>query len=156
MYYTVPPGVQVGHIHLSVSDLERSIRFYAGILGFSITQRIETVACFLSAVGYHHHIGLNTWGTLGSKPAPPGFAGLYHVAFKYPDRKSIAAIVSRLLQLNYPFEGTADHGVSEAVYLRDPDGNGVELYCDRPENQWPRDITGGLAMFTHRLDLPAC
>jgi len=144
---------QVGHVHLKVSDLERSIAFYRDVLGFEVTQRYGAQAAFLSAGGYHHHIGLNTWESAGGRPPPPGATGLYHVAFLYPTRVALAAAASRVVEAGLPLEGAADHGVSQAVYLRDPDGNGVELYRDRPASEWPRDRDGRLAMHTRPLDL---
>lgn len=148
----VPPETRIGHVHLKVSDLARAEAFYAGVLGFQVTQRMPG-AVFLSAGGYHHHIGLNTWESAGAPPAPRRAAGLYHVAILFPDRRSLALAVQRLLEAGHPLEGAADHGVSEAVYLRDPDGNGLELYCDRPREAWPRDARGGVAMYTRALDL---
>lgn len=150
---TVEPNVQIGHVHLKVADLERSIAFYHGVLGFDITQRYGSQAAFLSAGGYHHHIGLNTWESSGGKPPPPGSTGLYHTAILYPTREQLAAAVRRVLEADIQLEGSADHGVSEAVYLRDPDGNGVELYWDKPRDEWPRAADGSLAMFTRRLSL---
>lgn len=145
--------VGVGHVHLKVADLECSIAFYSGVLGFEVTQRWGGEAAFLSAGGYHHHIGLNTWESLGGAPPPPGSTGLYHVAILYPDRKTLADALRRLIEAGVPLDGAADHGVSEALYLRDPDGNGVELYRDRPSEEWPRTPDGGLAMYNRRLDL---
>lgn len=147
------PGVTVGHVHLKVSDLERSIRFYTRALGFQVTQRMGDQAAFLSAGGYHHHIGLNTWESRGGMPPPPGTTGLYHVAFRYPDRRSLAEALKRLREHSVPLQGAADHGVSEALYLKDPDGNGVELYRDREEEDWPRGPQGELQMYTRPLDL---
>ncbi len=147
--------VRVGHIHLKVADLERSIAFYREVLGFELTQRFGHGAAFLSAGGYHHHIGLNIWESRGGPAPSPGTTGLYHVAFLYPDRASLAEALGRLLEAGIALEGAADHGVSEALYLRDPDGNGVELYRDRPEADWPRDAAGNLAMVTEPLDLGA-
>ena len=146
------PQVRVGHIHLKVADLERALGFYRDVLGFAVTQRFGRQAAFLSAGGYHHHIGLNTWESSGGPPPAPGTTGLYHVAFLYPTRAQLAEAVRRVLQAGISLEGAADHGVSEAVYLRDPDGNGVEIYWDKPEAQWPRDAHGQLAMFTRPLD----
>jgi catechol 2,3-dioxygenase len=145
--------VDVGHVHLRVSDLERAVRFYAEVLGFELTQRYGSQAAFLSAGGYHHHVGLNTWESLGGGPPPPGTTGLYHVAFRYPDRPALAEALRRLFAHGVPLDGASDHGVSEALYLRDPDQNGVELYCDRPREQWPRDEAGALRMGTRPLDL---
>lgn len=149
----IDAGVRIGHIHLKVADLERSLGFYHGVLGFEITQRYGADAVFLSAGGYHHHIGLNTWESKGGKPPPRGATGLFHVAVLYPTRALLADALRRLKAAGIPLEGAADHGVSEALYLRDPDGNGVELYWDRPQEQWPRDERGGIAMFTRPLDL---
>lgn len=149
----IDAGVRIGHIHLKVADLERSLGFYHGVLGFEITQRYGADAVFLSAGGYHHHIGLNTWESKGGKPPPRGATGLFHVAVLYPTRALLADALRRLKAAGIPLEGAADHGVSEALYLRDPDGNGVELYWDRPQEQWPRDDRGGIAMFTRPLDL---
>jgi catechol 2,3-dioxygenase len=151
----IDPGVVVGHVHLKVSDLERAIRFYSDVLGFELMQRVGTQAAFLSAGGYHHHVGLNTWESRGGRPPPRGSTGLYHVAFRYPDRAALAQAYRRLLQHSVPLDGASDHGVSEALYLRDPDDNGIELYWDRPRTEWPRDPAGGLSMVTRRLDLDA-
>ena len=151
----INPNVRIGHVHLKVADLERSLAFYRDVLGFEVTQRIGSQAAFLSAGGYHHHIGLNTWESAGGKPPPPGTTGLYHVAILYPTRAELAVALRRLLEAKVPLEGASDHGVSEAIYLRDPDNNGVELYWDKPREQWPRSADGGLAMFTHPLDLEA-
>jgi catechol 2,3-dioxygenase len=145
--------VQMGHVHLKVADLERALAFYNGVLGFDITQRFGRSAAFLSAGGYHHHIGLNTWESQGGRPPGPGTTGLYHLAIVYPTRAALADALRRLIATGVPLDGAADHGVSEALYLRDPDGNGVELYWDRPKDAWPRDPRGELAMFTHPLDL---
>lgn len=147
--------VRIGHVHLKVADLERALAFYRNVLGFQLTQRFGTQAAFLSAGGYHHHIGLNTWDSAGGSPPPPGATGLYHVAILYPARAELADALRRLIKAEIPLEGAADHGVSEALYLRDPDGNGVELYWDRPVERWPRNPDGSLAMFTHPLDLAA-
>jgi catechol 2,3-dioxygenase len=147
--------VRIGHVHLKVADLERSLAFYRDVLGLSITQRYGSQAAFLSAGGYHHHIGLNTWESAGGRPPPHGTTGLYHIAILYPTRADLADALRRVLQAGLPLEGASDHGVSEAVYLRDPDGNGVELYRDRPADQWPRGKDGGLAMVTLPLDLGA-
>lgn len=151
----IHPETRVGHVHLKVADLERAIGFYSGILGFEVTQRYGRQAAFLSAGGYHHHIGLNTWESKGGLPAPRGHTGLYHTAFLFPDRKSLAHVLKRLVEADYPLEGAADHGVSEAIYLSDPDGNGVELYRDRAEADWPRQPDGTLAMTSDALDLHA-
>jgi catechol 2,3-dioxygenase len=149
----VHPATRIGHIHLKVADLDRAIAFYSGVLGFELTQRYGPQAAFLSAGGYHHHIGLNTWESAGGTPPPPGHTGLYHTAFLYPDRASLADALRRVLAAGIALDGAADHGVSEAIYLRDPDGNGVELYRDRPEAEWPRDASGNLAMSNARFDL---
>ena len=151
----VNANVRVGHVHLKVADLERSLSFYRDVLGFTVTQRFGPQAAFLSAGGYHHHLGLNTWESASGRPPARGTTGLYHVAFLYPTRAELADALRRLLAAEVTLDGAADHGVSEALYLRDPDGNGVELYWDRPEEQWPRTPDGGLAMFTHPLDLDA-
>ncbi len=147
------PRVCVGHVHLKVADLERAIHFYSEVLGFEVMQRIGDSAAFLAADGYHHHVGLNTWESRGGGPPPLGTTGLYHVAFRYPDRASLAGALRRLRAHSIALEGAADHGVSEALYLRDPDGNGIELYYDRPRETWPRASDGALAMFTRPLDL---
>ncbi len=149
----IHPLTVVGHVHLKVSDLERSIRFYSDVLGFEVTQRLGGQAAFLSAGGYHHHIGLNTWESRGGPAPPRGATGLYHVAFLYPDRPALASALRRLRIHGVPLEGAADHGVSEALYLRDPDGNGIELYRDRPTAEWPRGPSGELRMVTQPLDL---
>ena len=149
------PRVDIGHVHLKVADLERSLAFYCGVLGFEIMQRWGAQAAFISAGGYHHHIGLNTWESLGGSPPPPGSTGLYHVAIRYPDRRTLADALRRLGEANISLDGAADHGVSEALYLRDPDENGVELYRDRPREEWPRSEEGGVAMYTRPLDLRA-
>lgn len=149
----IHPKTTVGHVHLRVSDLERSVAFYAGVLGFEITQRYGDQAVFLSAGGYHHHIGLNTWESKGGKAPPPGSTGLYHTAFLFPDRKALANVLKRIVEVGWPLTGAADHGVSEAIYLDDPDQNGVELYVDRPESAWPRDAKGQLAMNNSHFDL---
>ncbi|OAN69873.1 glyoxalase [Sulfitobacter sp. EhC04] len=145
----------IGHVHLRVSDLERAIAFYRDILGFEVTQQYGNQAAFLSAGGYHHHIGLNTWDSLGATPPPSGHTGLYHSAFLYPDRASLAAVLKRVVDAGIPLDGAADHGVSEAIYLRDPDENGVEIYRDRPQADWPRDAAGKLVMSNARLDVAA-
>jgi len=155
MTQTVHPRTSIGHIHLKVADLERAIGFYSGVLGFEVQQKFGDQAAFLSAGGYHHHIGLNTWESLGGTPPPKGHTGLYHTAFLYPDRTELADALRRVTQAGIAIEGAADHGVSEAIYLSDPDGNGVELYRDRPEKEWPRDADGNLAMVNARLDLDA-
>ena len=149
------PDVRIGHVHLKVADLEQSIAFYRDVLGFELTQRYAGQAAFLSAGGYHHHIGLNTRESEGGSPPPPGTTGLYHVAIVYPTRAELADALRRLRRAGIRLEGASDHGVSEALYLRDPDGNGVELYWDRPKEQWPRAADGSLHMFTHPLDLEA-
>ncbi|HZO91019.1 MAG TPA: VOC family protein [Chthonomonadaceae bacterium] len=149
----IDPGVTIGHVHLKVADLERSLAFYCGVLGFELMQRYGTDAAFVSAGGYHHHIGLNTWESRGGSPPPPGTTGLYHVAIRYPTRAALADALRRLAAAGIPLEGASDHGVSEALYLSDPDGNGIELYWDRPQEQWPRTQDGHLAMYSHRLDL---
>tara|TARA_R110000765_G_scaffold74388_1_gene145882 strand:- start:1645 stop:2145 length:501 start_codon:yes stop_codon:yes gene_type:complete len=145
----------VGHVHLKVADLERAITFYRDILGFDLNQKFGTQAAFLGAGGYHHHIGLNTWESAGATPPPNGHTGLYHSAFLYPDRAALATVLKRILEAGIPLDGAADHGVSEAIYLRDPDGNGVEIYRDRPEHDWPRDNQGALKMGNASLDLNA-
>jgi catechol 2,3-dioxygenase len=149
----IDSGAVLGHVHLKVSDLERAIRFYRDVLGFEVTQRMGSSAAFLSAGGYHHHIGLNTWESRGGPPPAPGTTGLYHAAIRYPSRPALARALARLQARDILLDGAADHGVSEAIYLRDPDGNGLELYYDRPRDQWPRDEQGTLAMFTRPLDL---
>ena len=146
-------GVQIGHVHLKVADLERALAFYCGVLGFELMQRMGTSAAFVSAGGYHHHIGLNTWESLNGAPPPRGTTGLYHLAILYPSRTALATVLHRLIDAGISLEGAADHGVSEALYLRDPDDNGVELYWDRPRDEWPRTSDGELAMYTRRLDL---
>tara|TARA_R110002033_G_scaffold8481_6_gene29060 strand:- start:114 stop:614 length:501 start_codon:yes stop_codon:yes gene_type:complete len=145
----------VGHVHLKVADLERAITFYRDILGFELNQKFGTQTAFLGAGGYHHHIGLNTWESAGATPPPHGHTGLYHSAFLYPDRAALATVLKRILEAGIPLDGAADHGVSEAIYLRDPDGNGVEIYRDRPEHDWPRDNQGALKMGNASLDLNA-
>ena len=147
--------VRIGHVHLKVADLERALKFYRDMLGFELTQSFGRQAAFLSAGGYHHHIGLNIWESAGGPPPPPGTTGLYHLAIVYPTRASLADALRRVLAAGIELDGASDHGVSEALYLRDPDGNGIELYWDRPKEQWPRTPDGGLAMFTHALDLDA-
>jgi catechol 2,3-dioxygenase len=152
---SVDSRVRIGHVHLKVADLERALKFYRDVLGFELTQRFGSQAAFLSAGGYHHHIGLNTWESAGGSPPPPGTTGLYHVAILYPTRALLADALRRVQAAGIELDGAADHGVSEALYLRDPDGNGVELYWDRPQEQWLRTPDGGLAMFTRALDLDA-
>jgi catechol 2,3-dioxygenase len=149
----IAPQVRIGHVHLKVADLERALNFYCGVLGFELMQRYGAQAAFISAGGYHHHIGLNTWESLGGAPPPPGTTGLYHTAILYPTRENLADALRRVLAAGIPLDGAADHGVSEALYLRDPDENGVELYWDRPEGQWPRTPGGELAMYTRPLNL---
>ena len=149
----VDPGVRIGHVHLKVADLERALRFYSGVLGFELQQRLGASAAFLSAGGYHHHIGLNTWESEGGSPPAPGTTGLYHVAILYPTRAALAGALRRLRRAGITLDGASDHGVSEALYLRDPDGNGLELYWDRPREAWPRTPEGQIAMFTRPLDL---
>jgi catechol 2,3-dioxygenase len=151
----IDPRVTIGHGHLKVADLDRSLGFYRDVLGFELTQRYGTQAAFLSAGGYHHHIGLNTWESLGGSPPAPRSTGLYHLAILYPDRASLADALRRLVQAGIALDGASDHGVSEALYLRDPDGNGVELYRDRPEAEWPRAPDGQLRMVTGPLDVEA-
>lgn len=145
--------VKIGHIHLTVADLERSLGFYRDLLGFDITSHYGDSAVFLSAGGYHHHIGLNTWEGRDATPPPPGSTGLYHFAILFPTRKELAKVLKRLMDANYPFEGAADHGVSEALYLRDPDNNGVELYVDRPKEEWKTNKDGTIEMVTEPLDV---
>ena len=149
----IHPHTRMGHVHLRVANLDRALAFYHGVLGFDITLRMGDSAAFLSAGGYHHHIGLNTWESLGGQPPGPGTTGLYHHAILYPTRAALADALRRLLAANISLDGAADHGVSEALYLHDPDLNGVELYWDRPESEWPRDPTGNLTMYTRALDL---
>lgn len=149
----IAAGTRIGHVHLKVSDIERSLAFYSGILGFELQQRYGAQAAFISAGGYHHHIGLNTWESQGGSPPPPGTTGLYHLAILYPTRADLADALKRLAENGISLDGASDHGVSEALYLRDPDENGVELYWDKPEKEWPRDAAGNIAMVTRRLDL---
>ena len=151
----IDPGVRIGHVHLKVADLERALDFYCGVLGFEITQRYGAQAAFVSAGGYHHHMGLNTWESRNGSPPPRGSTGLYHVAILYPNRAQLGKALRRLLEAGIPLDGASDHGVSEALYLRDPDDNGLELYWDRPRDQWPRTSDGALAMYTRPLDLRA-
>lgn len=155
MSYTVPPGTRIGHVHLKVSDIQRSLEFYRDLLGFELQQMYGEGAAFLSAGGYHHHIGLNIWYSKGGGPAPRNTAGLFHTAILYPTRKDLAIILKRLVDARYPLTGASDHGVSEAIYLDDPDRNGVELYWDRPQSEWPRDENGNLQMVSDPLDLDA-
>jgi len=153
---TLDPRVDIGHVHLKVADIERALRFYRDVLGFDVTQRWADQAAFISAGGYHHHIGLNTWESRGGSPPPPGTTGLYHLAIRYPDRAQLADALRRVVAAGVPLDGATDHGVSEAIYLRDPDGNGVELYRDRPQEEWPRPEQGdGVAMYNAPLDLNA-
>lgn len=151
----IDPGVRIGHVHLKVSDLDKALAFYRDILGFEVTQRYGSQAVFLSAGGYHHHIGLNTWDSRNGQPPARGTTGLFHAAILYPDRKTLGDALRRLVEANYPLDGASDHGVSEALYLRDPDENGIELYRDRPEAEWPRTAAGELEMVTRPLDLQA-
>ena len=155
MEYTIPANTKIGHIHLKVSDLDKALAFYVELLGFEITQRYGSQAVFISAGGYHHHIGLNTWHSRNTPPAPEKSCGLYHTAILYPTRRDLAVALQRLIDANYPLSGASDHGVSEAIYLDDPDGNGVELYWDRPMEAWPLDGEGKLMMVTERLDIQA-
>jgi len=151
----IDPRVDIGHVHLKVADLDRALAFYNGVLGFDVTARMGPSAAFLSAGGYHHHIGLNTWESRNGSPPPSGATGLYHAAIRYPDRAALAEALRRLADAHHPLEGASDHGVSEALYLRDPDGNGLELYWDRPRTQWPRAADGSIQMTTERLDVDA-
>jgi catechol 2,3-dioxygenase len=151
----IAPGARIGHVHLKVADLDRALAFYCGVLGFELMQTYGRDAAFVSAGGYHHHIGLNTWESRGGRPPPPGTTGLYHLAVLYPTRADLADALRRLRRAGIPLTGASDHGVSEALYLNDPDGNGVELYWDRPESEWPRGPNGELMMVTRRLDLEA-
>ena len=150
---SIDAGVRLGHVHLKVADLDRALAFYHGVLGFEVTQKMGHSAAFLSAGGYHHHIGLNTWESLGGQPPPPGTTGLYHSAILYPTQAALADALRRVIAAGIELDGAADHGVSEAIYLRDPDGNGVELYWDRPKEQWPRLTDGSLTMYTRPLNL---
>jgi catechol 2,3-dioxygenase len=149
----INPGVRIGHVHLKVADIDRALAFYCGVLGFELMQRLGAQAAFISAGGYHHHIGLNTWESRGGAPPAPGTTGLYHLAILYPTRAELAKVLQRLIEAKISLDGASDHGVSEALYLRDPDDNGVELYWDRPRELWPLTADGKLAMFTQRLDL---
>ena len=151
--YSVPAATKIGHVHLKVADIKRSLAFYCDLLGFELITMYGTDAAFISAGGYHHHIGLNTWYTKNGQPPPSNSTGLFHTAILYPTRKDLALIYQRLLEYNYPLSGVADHGVSEALYLMDPDENGVELYWDRPKDQWPHKEDGSITMFTNPLDL---
>jgi catechol 2,3-dioxygenase len=151
--YTIPAGTDIGHAHLKVSDLDRSLEFYCGVLGFELTSRFGPQAAFVSAGGYHHHIGLNTWESRGGSPPPAGRTGLFHVAIRFPTRRDLALALRRVLAAGVPLQGAADHGVSEAIYLADPDQNGLELYWDRPREEWPRGADGLPAMYTDPLDL---
>lgn len=151
----IDAGVQIGHVHLKVADLERALKFYCGVLGFELMQRFGNSAAFISAGGYHHHIGLNTWESAGGAAPAPGTTGLYHLAIVYPTQAALGDALQRLMKAGVPLDGAADHGVSEALYLRDPDGNGIELYWDRPREEWPKSADGELAMFTRPLNLQA-
>lgn len=151
--YIIPTKTRIGHVHLKVADLQRSLDFYCGLLGFELTTTYGSNAAFISAGGYHHHIGLNTWHSRNASPAPLNSAGLYHVAILYPERKDLARILERLAKAQYPLTGASDHGVSEALYLNDPDENGLELYWDRPKDQWPQKPDGSLDMYTQALDI---
>jgi len=153
MSYTIPAGTRIGHIHLKVADLERALKFYRDLLGFEVQQYYGDSAVFVSAGGYHHHIGLNTWHSKNGEAAPVNTAGLYHTAILFPTRKDLAIALKRLIDANYPLTGASDHGVSEAIYLNDPDRNGVELYWDKPKEQWPKDEKGNLLMVSDALDL---
>ncbi|MBC8144121.1 MAG: VOC family protein [bacterium] len=155
MSESIDPRVGIGHVHLKVADIDRALGFYRGVLGFDLTTRMGSSAAFLSAGGYHHHIGLNTWESRGGSPPPAGTTGLYHVAILYPTREALADALQRIVNAGIPIDGAADHGVSEALYLRDPDGNGVELYRDRPQDEWPRGEDGELVMYSHPLDVQA-
>jgi catechol 2,3-dioxygenase len=151
----IPQGTRIGHVHLKVADLDRALRFYCDVLGFELMQKYGTQAAFVSAGGYHHHIGLNTWESQGGSPPPPGSTGLYHLAILYPTRADLGDALKRLIENGIQLDGASDHGVSEALYLRDPDGNGIELYWDRPKAEWPMTPDGKLAMHTRRLDVSA-
>jgi len=151
--YKIPAGTSIGHVHLKVSDIKRSLDFYCGLLGFELTTTYGPDAAFISAGGYHHHIGLNTWYSKNAQPAPESSSGLFHIAIKYPERKDLAIIFRRLQNAGYPIDGASDHGVSEAIYLSDPDSIGVELYWDKPREEWPLKEDGSLQMFTRSLDL---
>ena len=153
--YQAPAGTDIGHVHLKVSDLNRAVRFYRDVLGFALTTTYGDQAAFMSAGGYHHHIGLNVWQSRGGSPPPPGHTGLFHFAIRFPTRADLAAALARLVEQDHPLQGASDHGVSEALYLADPDGNGIELYWDRPRERWPRKPDGSLDMFTRPLDVQA-
>jgi catechol 2,3-dioxygenase len=153
--YRIPGATRIGHVHLKVADLARAIGFYRGVLGFDLTTTYGDQAAFLSAGGYHHHLGLNTWESAGGTPPPPGHTGLYHHAIVYPTRRDLAIALKRVIEAGVPLQGASDHGVSEAIYLADPDGNGVELYWDRPQELWPKGPGGELVMYTRPLDLRA-
>jgi catechol 2,3-dioxygenase len=155
MSTAIDPRVDIGHVHLKVADIDRALAFYRDVLGFEVTQRYGESAAFISAGGYHHHLGLNTWESRGGSPPPPGTTGLYHVAIRYPDRATLGDALRRLVEHRIPISGATDHGVSEAIYLSDPDGNGIELYRDRPAEEWPRSADGELAMLSAPLDLDA-
>jgi catechol 2,3-dioxygenase len=152
---SIDPRVDIGHVHLKVADIDRALAFWVDVLGFDLQARMGSQAAFISAGGYHHHIGLNTWESAGGSPPPRSTTGLYHVAVRYPDRATLADALRRVLAAGIPLEGASDHGVSEAIYLRDPDDNGVELYRDRPPDDWPRTANGDLAMFNAQFDLQA-
>ena len=154
MENNIHPKVQIGHVHLTVADLDRSIKFYRDMLGFNVTARFGSSAVFLSSGSYHHHIGLNTWAGKNVTPPPEGHSGLYHFAILYPDRYELAKAFKVLWEKKYPLEGASDHGISESVYIKDPDGNGIELYCDRPAEEWPTDEDGNYILVTNSLDLP--
>jgi catechol 2,3-dioxygenase len=151
--FTIDSGTRIGHVHLKVANLARSVDFYSKVLGFKVTSRIGGKSAFLSAGGYHHHIGLNTWESEGGKPAEKGTTGLYHYAILMPTRKALAQVLMRLVKHNWPIEGASDHGVSESIYFRDPDGNGIEIYCDRPKGKWPKGPSGDLQMYVRPLNL---
>ena len=153
--YQAPAGTDIGHVHLKVSDIDRAVRFYRDVLGFTLTTTYGDQAAFMSAGDYHHHIGLNTWDSKGGSPPPRGHTGLFHFAIRFPTRADLAAALARLIEKDHPLQGASDHGVSEALYLADPDGNGIELYWDRPREQWPRKPDGSLDMFTRPLDVRA-
>jgi catechol 2,3-dioxygenase len=151
--YTIPSSTRIGHVHLKVTDIQQSLDFYCGLLGFELVMKYGKEAAFISAGGYHHHIGLNTWQSKGGRPAPKNTAGLFHTAILFPTRRDLAVILKRITEAGYPLTGAADHGVSEALYLDDPDENGVELYWDRPKELWPKDENGELTMYTRQLDV---